>query len=280
MMGAMTEFGGSDRDHIQSLERGFAVLLAFDEQRPKPTLAELAAVTGYSRPAVRRILLTLQRLGYVENYGVRWALTPRVLSIGQHYTASHSMPDIAQPHLVGLAEKTGESASLAALDGDEVVYIARVATRRIMSINVSPGTRVPAHATSMGRVLLAWESHERVDRYLADTGLAPRTPHTVTDHDQFRRALNRVRRQGWAMVSEELEEGLISVSAPVRDHTGAVVAALASSTSTGRSTPGHLEKAVVPLALATADAISNDLGYRGPSATSVAATPPARDGFY
>ncbi len=280
MMETMSEIGGSDRDHIQSLERGFAVLLAFDEQRPRPTLAELAAVTGYSRPAVRRILLTLQRLGYVENHGVRWSLTPRVLSIGQHYTASHSMPDIAQPHLVRLAEKTRESASLAALDGDEVVYIARVATRRVMSINVSPGTRVPAHATSMGRVLLAWEDHDRVERYLARTGLAPLTPHTVTDHDQFRRALHRVRTQGWALVSEELEEGLISVSAPVRDHTGSVVAALASSSSTGRSTPGHLERSVVPLALATADAISNDLGYRGPSAASVAAAPPARDGFY
>lgn len=280
MMRAMSEIGGSDRDHIQSLERGFAVLLAFDEHRPNPTLAELAGVTGYSRPAVRRILLTLQRMGYVENQGVRWSLTPRVLSIGQHYTASHSMADIAQPHLVRLAETTSESASLATLDGDEVVYIARVATRRIMSINVSPGTRVSAHATSMGRVLLAWESHDRIERYLSETGLTARTPHTVTDHDQFRRALRRVCNQGWSLVSEELEEGLISVSAPVRDHTGSVVAALASSTSTGRSTPGHLEKTAVPMALATADAISNDLGYRGPSAASVAAARPARDGFY
>ena len=275
-MGATTDIGGNDRDHIQSLERGFAVLLAFDEQRPHPTLAELAAATGYSRPAVRRILLTLRRLGYVDNQGVRWSLTPRVLSIGQHYTASHAMVDIAQPHLVGLAERTRESASLATLDGDEVVYVARVATRRIMSINVSPGTRVPAHATSMGRVLLAWQTHDRIERYLADTGLHPRTPHTVTDHDQFRRALDRVRRQGWALVSEELEEGLISVSAPVRDQTGAVVAALASSTSTGRSTPGHLERTTVPVALATAAAISADLGYRGPSA----AGPSARDGFF
>jgi IclR family pca regulon transcriptional regulator len=132
----------------------------------------------------------------------------------------------------------------------------------------------------MGRVLLAWEDHQRIERYLTETGLAPCTPHTVTDHDQFRRALDRVRRQGWSLVSEELEEGLISVAAPVRDHTGIVVAALASSTSSGRSTPGHLEKAVVPLALETADAISVDLGYRGPSAASVANTPPARDGFY
>lgn len=280
MMGAMSESGGSDRDHIQSLERGFAVLLAFDEQRPRPTLAELAAVTGYSRPAVRRILLTLQRLGYVENHGSRWSLTPRVLSIGQHYTASHALPEIAQPHLVTLTEKTGESASLATLDDDEVVYIARVATRRIMSITVSPGTRLPAHATSMGRVLLAWQPPEDIERYLADTGLTRRTPHTVTDPEQFRRALHRVRTQGWALVSEELEEGLISVSTPVRDHTGTVVAALASSTSTGRSTSGHLEKTVVPLALATADAISTDLGHSGPTATSLANTPPARDGFY
>lgn len=259
-MGQMSEIG--DRDHIQSLERGFAVLLAFDEQRPKPTLAELAAATGYSRPAVRRILLTLQRLGYVENLGVRWSLTPRVLSIGQHYTASHSLPDISQPHLARLAEQTGESASLAILDRDEVVYIARVATRRIMSINVSPGTRVAVHATSMGRVLLAWDGPERVDGYLGRVGLTPRTRYTITDHDEFRRTLGTVRRQGWCLVSEELEEGLISISAPVRDHTGNVVAALASSTSSGRCTPEDLEKSVLPLLLETAAAISKDAGYR------------------
>ena len=278
MMGTMSEIG--DRDHVQSLERGLAVLLAFDEHRPRPTLAELAAATGYSRPAVRRILLTLGRLGYVDNHGARWSLTPRVLSIGQHYTASHGIADTAQPHLAALAEKTAESASLAVLDGDEVVYVARVAIRRIMSINVSPGTRVAAHATSMGRVLLAWQSRERVERYLAGTGLTPLTAHTVTDPDTFRAALARVRLQGWSMVSEELEVGLISVSAPVRDHTGAVVAALASSTSTGRSTPGHLEKNTVPLVLEAADAIGTDLGYRGPTGTSLAAHPPARDGFY
>ena len=254
----MSEIG--DRDHIRSLERGFAVLLAFDEQRPAPTLAEIAAVTGYSRPAVRRILLTLQRLGYVESLGVRWSLTPRVLSIGQHYTASHAMPEIAQPHLARLADRTGESASLAILDGDEVVYVARVATRRIMSINVSPGTRVAAHATSMGRVLLAGEGDERVERYLDRTGLAPRTRQTIIDPDRFRHAVGVVRRQGWSLVAEELEEGLVSISAPVRDHTGSVVAALASSTSSGRCTPADLETSVLPLLLETAAGISADLG--------------------
>ncbi|MGH3585059.1 MAG: helix-turn-helix domain-containing protein, partial [Pseudonocardia sp.] len=129
----------SERDYIQSIERGFAVLLAFDADRPNPSLAELATATGLSRPAVRRILLTLQRLGYVRGEGPRWRLTPRVLSIGQHYSGSHAMIEIAQPHLLALAEGTQESASLAALDGTEVVYVARVPVRRIMSINVSIG---------------------------------------------------------------------------------------------------------------------------------------------
>ena len=149
----MTE---SDRDYIQSIERGFAVLLAFDAQRPNPTLAELATEAGLSRPAVRRILLTLQKLGYVAGSGGRWSLTPRVLSIGQHYSESHALIEAAMPRLLEVAEKTQESASLGVLDGADVVYAARVPVRRIMSINVSVGTRVPAYATSMGRALLAW----------------------------------------------------------------------------------------------------------------------------
>ena len=147
---------GGSRDRLQSLERGLAVLRAFDADRPSATMAELAEATNLARPTVRRVLLTLADLGYVESSGSRWRLTPRVLSIGQHYTSSNAVVEVAQPHLERLAERTGESASLAALDAGEVVYVARVPVRRIMSINVSVGTRVPAHATSMGRVLLAW----------------------------------------------------------------------------------------------------------------------------
>ena len=259
-MGSMTEISG-DRDHIQSLERGFAVLQAFDEEHPQPTLAELAAITGYSRPAVRRILLTLQRLGYVDNEGPRWSLTPRVLSIGAHYTASHALADIAQPHLGSLCERTGESASLGVLDGAEAVYLARVPARRVVSITANVGTRVLAHATAMGRVLLAHKAPDVVERYLDDPGLRPLTPHTITDPDQFRAALDRIRHQGWSMVTEEREIGLITVSAPVRDHHGAVVAAVSSSSSTGRSSPGHMEKNVVPLVIDTARRISTDLGH-------------------
>lgn len=248
-----------DRDHVQSLERGLTLLLAFDAEHPEPTLAELAQLTGFSRPAVRRFLITLERLGYVRGHAGRWSLTPRVLAIGQHYTESHALIELAQPHLLQLAERTHESASLAALDAGEAVYIARVPVRRIMSINVSVGTRVPAHATSMGRVLLAWAPEQQVEEVLDHRPLRATTRNTVTDVAELREVLRQVRRQGYAIVSEELEAGLLSAAAPVRDRSGAVVAALASSTSTGRSTVAELRRSVVPLLLETAEAISASL---------------------
>jgi len=267
-----------DRDYIQSLERGFAVLLAFNADRPSPTLAELASATQLSRPAVRRIMLTLQRLGYVDNAGGCWSLTPRVLSIGQHYSESHALIEVAQPHLLHLAEQTQESASLAARDHTDVVYIARVPVRRIMSINVSVGTRVAIHATSMGRVLMAWAPDRLVAEVIEATGLRAYTPRTITDPALFRVALRTVRAQGWSIVDEELEIGLLSASAPVRDHTGAVVAALASSTSSGRSNVEHLRDEVVPLLVHTAEQISADLGHRAAAGTGTAIVQ-GRDGF-
>lgn len=263
----------SERDFIQSIERGFAVLAAFDAERTNPTLAELATATDLSRPAVRRILLTLQKLGYVRGNNGRWSLTPRVLSIGQHYSASHAMIETAQPHLLTLAEHTHESASLAAIDGAEVVYVARVPVRRIMSINVSIGTRVPAHATSMGRVLLAWAPEPVVDEVIARSGLRAFTRRTVTDEAEFRRVLRQVRSDGWSLVAEELEDGLLSVSAPVRDQSGQVVAALASSTSSGRSDVDRLRTEIVPLVVATADKISAEIGHRRASRA-------VNDGFF
>lgn len=269
---------GSDRDHIQSLERGLAVLLAFDAEHPTPTLAEIAAVTRLSRPAVRRILLTLRHLGYVEANAGRWSLTPRVLTIGQHYTASHALIEIAQPHMIRLAEQTQESVSLGALDGTEVVYIARVPIRRVLNVNATPGTRVPVHATSLGRVLLGWATPQQTEKVINEAGLPQLTPHTITDPDKFRQALRTVREQGWSMVVSEREEGLISLAAPVRDQTGQVVAALASSTSTGRSTPERVRREVVPPLLRTAAQISTELGHRGSKRSFLAAT--AHDGFF
>ncbi len=252
----------SGQNHIQGLERGLAVLQAFDAERPNPTATELATATRLPRPVVRRVLLTLQRLGYVTTTNGRWTLTPRVLSIGQHYTATHALTELAQPHLMRLAERTGESATLATLDGNDVVYIARVPVRRVVSVAVAPGTRAPVHATSLGRVLLAWEPAERVDRVLTEAGMPRLTPHTVTDPAQFHEILAAVRHQGWAMVISEREEGLIALSAPIRDHSNQVVAAVTSSTSTGRATPEGLREEVVPVLVDIAEDISAELGQR------------------
>ncbi|WP_342799527.1 IclR family transcriptional regulator domain-containing protein [Quadrisphaera granulorum] len=266
---------GSDRDHVQSLERGLALLLAFDAEHPEPTLTELAQLTGYSRPAVRRFLITLERLGYVSSRAGRWSLTPRVLLIGQHYTESHALVAVAQPHLLALAEQTGESASLAVLDSGEVAYVARVPVRRIMSINVQVGTRVPAHATSMGRVLLAWAPAGVVDEVLTRHPPRALTARTTTDPVALRNLLHEVRAQGFAVVSGELESGLLSAAVPVRDRSGTVVAALASSTSTGRASEQVLRRDTVPLLLEAADRIGTELGHRRQTQRSVPS-----EGFY
>lgn len=262
--------GGSERDIIASIERGFAVLLAFDADLPTASLAELADKTGLSRPTVRRILLTLQRLGYVQSAGGptrvgtrtggpgRWALTPRVLSIGQHYAATHGIVEIVQPHLLRVVELTGESASLAQLDGVDVVYVARVHARRVLSHNVDIGTRLPTHATSMGRVLVAWAPQDVVDRVI-DHGLPALTARTITDPIGFRDALHEVRGQGYAIVDGELEDGFLSAAVPVRDATGTVVGALAYSTSAGRETPEHVERTAVPHLLDAARAVESEL---------------------
>jgi IclR family pca regulon transcriptional regulator len=248
----------SERDIIQSIERGFAVLLAFDADLPTASLADLAAKTGLSRPAVRRILLTLQRLGYVEGVGGRWSLTPRVLTIGAHYAATHGIVEITQPHLLRIVELTGESASFAQLDGLDVVYVARVHARRVLSHNVDIGTRLPAHATSMGRVIAAFARADVVDRII-DGGLQALTPRTVTDPIAFRDLLHDVRHQGYAIVDGELEEGFLSAAVPVRDAQGQVVGALAWSTSRGRHTPEEVVRDAIPVLLEGAEAISADL---------------------
>lgn len=253
---------GGERDFIQSIERGFAVLHAFDDKDPNPTLAEVATKTDLSRPAVRRILLTLQRLGYVTSAGPRWSLTPRVLSIGQHYTSSHALVESALPKLVEISDHTRESASLGVLDGTDVVYAARVPVRRIMSINVSVGTRVPAYATSMGRALLAWSPPDRVDAVIDATRFERLTSLTIDNADEFRTELTRVREQGYAMAAAELEEGLISLAAPVFDPHGHAVGVLACSTSTGRHTLDSFRDLAAKLIVTCADKLSEELGYR------------------
>src|ERR671933_637534 len=163
---------------VQSLERGLAVLQVFSREHPAPTLSEVARLAGTTRATARRILLTLERLGHVRSDGRRFSLTPRVLALGWSYLSSLNLWEIAQPLMEDLVEQTGESCSAATLDLPDIVYVARVPTRRIMSITLSVGTRLPAHCTSMGRVLLAALGPAELEERLARIEVRPLTPRT------------------------------------------------------------------------------------------------------
>jgi len=257
----VTETGAPPRDtaFVQSLERGLAVIRALSSPDPQ-TLSEVARTTGLSRAAVRRFLLTLERLGYVDHEGNRFALTPQVLALGYAYLSSLTLPEVAQPHLARLVERVHESSSVSVLDGRDVVYVARVPTRRIMTVAITVGTRFPAHATSMGRVQLAALPEAALDAYLARARLDRLTARTITDPESLRRELVRIRASGWALVDQELEEGLRSVAAPIRDRTGRVIAAVNVSAHASRASKETIRRVLLPPLLATAARIEADLG--------------------
>ncbi len=223
----------------------------------------MAAATGLSRAAARRFLLTLVELGYVRYDGRRFSLRPRVLDLGYAYLSGLSLAEVAQPHVEELVARVHESSSIAVLDGGDIVYVVRVPTSRIMRVAISIGTRFPAYCTSMGRVLLAAKPPGELDAFLAKVDLAPRTARTVTDPSRLRRILGDVARQGYALVEAELEEGLVSVAAPIRDAGGAVTAAINVSASTSRVRPAALRRDVVPVLLATAAQVERGLRAAG-----------------
>lgn len=235
-----TEAAPRERHFVQSLARGLAVVRALSAPGPGRTLADVARTTGLSRAAARRFLLTLAELGYVRNDGRLFSLTPRVLELGYAYLSALGLPEIATPHLEALVDEVHESSSVSVLDGDDIVYVARVPTRRIMRLAINVGTRLPARVTSMGRVLLAYHPPEDLA-------------------DELRPLLERVRRQGWAIVDQELEPGLRSVAAPIRDRSGAVVAAVNVSTQPSRTTLDAVRRTLLPPLLRTADAIGREL---------------------
>lgn len=252
-------------EHVQSLARGLAVIRAFSATAPELTLSDVARATGLTRAAARRFLLTLVDLGYVRSDGRLFSLTPRVLELGYAYLSSLSLPEVAAPHLERLVAEVRESASVAVLDGEDIVYVARVATARIMRVSISIGTRFPAYCTSMGRVILAGLPPADLDHYLAHADLRRLTTHTITDPEELREELDRIREQGWAMVDQELEEGIRSIAAPIRDRTGAVVAAANVSSHASRTTLHQAEEVFLPALLATAAKIEADLASLAPS---------------
>ena len=255
----MTEPKERDTDFVQSLERGLAVICSFDRSHAERTLSEVAASTGTTRATARRFLLTLCRLGYVRTDGRYFSLTPRVLELGYAYLSGLSLPEVAEPHLEALVAQVNESSSVSVLDGTDVVYVARVPVSRIMAVAISVGTRFPAYATAMGRVLLGGLAPAELDRYLAGLRLEPLTGRTLTSVAGLRSELAKVRAQGFALVDQELEEGLRSVAAPVRDRSGAVVAALNISAHASRTSLEAMRRNLVPPLLAAAARISADL---------------------
>lgn len=211
-------------EFVQSLARGLDVITAFDAEHRELTLSEVAQRTGLTRATARRFLHTLRALGYVRVDGQRFALTPRVMRLGYAFVAGLPLSEIAQPHLKALSARLGESTSVSVLDGPDVLYVVRVATHRIMSTPIPVGTRFPAYATSMGKVLLAALPAPELDAYLATTPLEPLTPWTTTDEQVLRAELAQVREQGYAVNDQQLAVGLRSVAVPVREG-GHVVAA-------------------------------------------------------
>ncbi|WP_405871898.1 MULTISPECIES: IclR family transcriptional regulator C-terminal domain-containing protein [unclassified Streptomyces] len=248
------------REFVESLARGLTVLTAFGEGRAELTLTEVAKTTGLARATARRALITYEHLGLVQAQDRVFALTPQVLSLGFPPLSQTSLPEIASPHMAELAHRVHESTSLAVLSGPDIQYTARAATSRIMSVNITVGTRLPAYATSMGRVLLA--DLPPADRHLPHP-LRPLTPHTLTDTESLTRLLNDVRAQGHALVDEELEEGLRSIAVPIRDHTGRVIAALNVAMHAARHTVEECEQDILPALRATAGRIEGDLHVAG-----------------
>jgi IclR family pca regulon transcriptional regulator len=246
-------------DFVQSLARGLSVIRAFDAEHAELTLSDVARRAGITRAAARRFLLTLESLGYVASDGRAFRLTPRVLELGFSYLSSLSLPEIVQPHLEALSREVDESVSAAVLDGADIVYVARVPTRRIMSVRITIGTRFPAFATSLGRVLLAGLPGSAADAALAASDLAPLTARTLTDSTALHDELDRVRAQGWSLVDGELEPGLRSIAAPLHGRDGRVVAALNVSTSATRDSVERVRDAYLPPLLRTAAAIDAEL---------------------
>jgi IclR family transcriptional regulator, pca regulon regulatory protein len=248
----------SRSDFVRALAKGLAVIEAFDARSPSMTLSDVARKTALSRGTARRLLLTLVELGYVGFDGKLFALRPRALNLGFAYLHSQNLWQLGQPYMVELVERVHESCSVAVLDGIDIVYVARVPTAaRIMSINLGIGTRLPAFATSMGRVLLADLPQEQVERLLEQASpLAKYTAKTVTEPPALLREIDAVRRQGWAMVDQELETGLRSIAAPIVDGSGHSIAALNIGTHASRWPIQKLTQEVVPLLKQTAAAIS------------------------
>jgi IclR family transcriptional regulator, pca regulon regulatory protein len=233
-------------DFMLSLARGLAIIEAFEDRPDGVTVADVAERTGLSRAAVRRALITLRILGYATNSGSIYRLTGRILRVGFSYLSSQPLSILAAPVLEDITNAIHESSSLSILDGDEILYLARSSTKRVMGIGLSVGSRLPAYCSSMGRVLLAHLPEDKLREYLAHVDLKPHTTRTITDPVVLEAELRKVRQQGYALVDEELEQGLRSIAVPVARREGQVVAAINSGVHTSRASAADLIDRILP----------------------------------
>jgi IclR family pca regulon transcriptional regulator len=242
---------------LQGLERGLAVIQAFGHDTPSMTLSEVARQTHMSRATARRILLTLEGLGFVRSDGRQFALSPRVLSLGWSYLSSLNLWEIARPFMQDLSAEVQETCSACTLDLPDIVFVARVPTKRILMMSLGVGSRLPAYATAMGRVLLASLPDEEVAAHLAASALEPLTHRTTTDPERLAAIVAAVREQGFALVDEELELGLRSLSVPLTTMDGQTLAALNLCAATARVSVEEMHARHLPAMRRTACAISN-----------------------
>jgi IclR family transcriptional regulator, pca regulon regulatory protein len=249
-------------EFVQSLERGLSVLRAFSAEYPSQTLAETARITGLTRASARRFLHTLEALGYLRSDGKVFELTPKVLDLGYAYISSMPVQQIAQPHMESLSAAVHESVSVAVLEGADIVYLARVPTKQIMAISLSIGSRLPALTSSMGRAILGDSSEIELRSFIATHPPEKRADRTVTNPDALVRAIQEARKFGYVLLDQELENGVRSVAAPLRDSKGRAVAAINVSTHAGRVTLVDLRNRILPQLLQTAANINAELSKR------------------
>ena len=247
---------------VKSVEKAFDVLLAFTPDHPRLTVSQVAARTDMTRASARRFLMTLADLGYLRADGPAYELTARSLDVGRSYLAGLTLPGVAEPHLKNLAADLNETTALCILEGADVVYVACVPSPRLLSVTITVGTRFPAWATSMGRVLLGGLPEPEFHRYLEAVQLHRYTHRSVASVEHLRAEVEAARDRGWSMVSEELEEGLRGVAVPVWRGND-IVAAANVSLQTHRASAAEVEKTVVPRLMETARRIALDFGGPG-----------------
>jgi IclR family transcriptional regulator, pca regulon regulatory protein len=249
---------GRGPDFVEALARGLDILASFGADHHSMSLSEVAAAAGLARPTARRLLLTLEELGYVQSSGGTFELTPKVMNLGMAYVSALGLWDIARPHLGALVARTGESSSMAQLDGSDIVYVARVSVPKLIALRVEIGTHFPAAQTSQGKVLLAALPADQVPAVLSQPSRSGLPPYIGRSPDQLRDELAEVRARGWALADEELAPGVRSVAVPVRDGTGAVRAAMNVTVHAAETTTQRLLHDYLPLLLTTAGEISAD----------------------